>query len=69
MSNDMTDHSSSQEIHGVNDTGVEENKTDYKQGGYVTRTSGLRQSFWKQLRYPSTHKKTPVILHLEITPI
>lgn len=30
MSNDMTDRSSSKEIHGVNDTGEEETKADYK---------------------------------------
>lgn len=42
MSNDMIDYSSFQEIYGVNDIGVEENKIDYKQGGYVIRISGLR---------------------------
>lgn len=30
MSNDMTDHQHSQEIHGVNATGREDNKTDDK---------------------------------------
>lgn len=48
MSNDMTDHQRSQEIHGVDDTGREDNKTDDKQREEVARARGSRRTLWKR---------------------